>query len=119
MKKIFYVSFMVMIVAVIDSCSKSSGGTPTTGGGGATTDCSTTSAKFGADIFPIISGSCAITGCHNGTQSPTLTSFAQIAANASLINNQVQSGAMPKTGSLTATQKKQINCWVINGALNN
>jgi hypothetical protein len=48
-----------------------------------------------------------------------LNSYAQIAANAASINVQVQSGAMPKTGSLSTTQKKIINCWVQSGAPNN
>ena len=81
MKKTIYVILLLMITVLVYSCSKSGGGT-TTGGGGTTVDCSTINAKFGADVFPIISGSCAISGCHNGFQSPTLLNYAQIAANA-------------------------------------
>lgn len=118
--------FSVLIIAtVIYSCSKGGytapggGTTGGGGGGGTTTDCSTINAKFAADIAPIISGSCAISGCHNGTQAPKLTTYAEIAANAANINTQVKSGNMPKTGSITAAQKAQINCWVTSGAANN
>ncbi len=108
-------------LTVLFSCSKgssTSGGT-SGGGGGTTVDCSTINAKFSADVAPIIASSCAISGCHNGTQSPTLTNYAQISANASNINSQVQSGAMPKGSTLSTTQKNIIKCWVQSGALNN
>lgn len=120
MKKVFFLFFAGSAIVLAYSCSKGSSTTGgTTGGGGTATDCSTINAKFATDVAPIISSSCAISGCHNGTQFPTLTTYAQIAANASIINSQVQSGAMPKTGSLTTTQKNQIKCWVQSGALNN
>ncbi|MBI1783351.1 MAG: hypothetical protein HYR66_18605 [Sphingobacteriales bacterium] len=119
-KTSLFLSFCV-VLTVLFSCSKgnsTSGGT-NNGGGGTTVDCSTINAKFNADVLPIIQGSCAITGCHNGTQSPRLTTYDEIAANASIVNSQVQSGIMPKTGSLTTSQKNIIICWVQSGALNN
>lgn len=121
MQKRFLFPAFVLALLIFVSCSKgssTSGGT-SGGGGGTTVDCSTISAKFAADVAPIISSSCAISGCHNGSQAPTLTTFDQISANASNINAQVQSGAMPKSGALTTAQKNIIKCWVQSGALNN
>lgn len=119
-KKFLFLSFCVALT-ILYSCSKgsSTSGGSSAGGGGTTVDCSTINAKFAADVAPIISSSCAISGCHNGTQAPTLTTYAQISANASNINAQVQSGTMPKSGTLTTAQKNIIKCWVQSGALNN
>jgi hypothetical protein len=119
MKKLVFVSMMFVVFVMINSCSKSSGGTTGGGGGGGTVDCSTVNAKFAADVQPLINSSCAISGCHNGTQSPTLITYAQIAANAASINSQVQSGAMPKNSSFSPTQKNIIKCWVQSGSPNN
>ena len=117
MKKVIFLFAVCTCVATIFSCSK--GGSTSNGGTGTNVDCSTINAKFAADVQPIITSSCAISGCHNGSQAPTLTTYAQIAANASNINSQVQSGAMPKTGTLTTNQKNIIKCWVQSGAPNN
>lgn len=121
MKKTSLFPGICVMLTVLFSCSKgssTSGGT-NNGGGGTTVDCSTINAKFNADVLPIIQGNCAITGCHNGTQSPRLTTYDEISANASIVNSQVQAGIMPKTGSLTTAQKNIIKCWVQSGALNN
>ncbi|HET9055850.1 MAG TPA: hypothetical protein VFN30_03280 [Chitinophagaceae bacterium] len=121
MKKTLYIIFVIAIFTITYSCSKSKDNSTTGGGSGGSTpvNCTNISAKFSADVQPIISTYCAITGCHNGTQQPTLTTYAQIAGNATLINSQVQSGRMPKVGSLTTDQKNIIACWVQSGALNN
>ncbi|MBI2730692.1 MAG: hypothetical protein HYX40_08075 [Sphingobacteriales bacterium] len=77
MKKGIYAGFILCSIVIIAySCSRSSGSTTNNGGGGTTTDCSTTSAKFAADVSPIISTSCAVSGCHNGTQAPALLTYA-------------------------------------------
>jgi hypothetical protein len=121
MKKIFLLLSFCVMLTVLFSCSKgssTSGGT-NNGGGGTTVDCSTINAKFNANVLPIIQSSCAITGCHNGTQTPKLTTYDEISSNAGTINSQVQSGIMPKTGTLTTAQKNIIKCWVQSGAPNN
>lgn len=125
MKKNVFVFYT--FIFLLFSCSKgssTSGGTTSGGGGGGTTvDCSTINAKFNADVNPIIQSSCATNSdCHgagsiNGPGA--LTSYAQIAANASNINLQVQAGLMPKTGTLSTTQKNIIKCWVQSGSPNN
>lgn len=117
MKKILIRLGAGLFTITVFSCSK--GNSTTGGGGGNTVDCSTINAKFAADVAPIIANSCAVSGCHNGAQFPTLMSYDQIAANASSISSAVQSGAMPKTGSLSTTQKNIIKCWVQSGAPDN
>lgn len=121
-KKTF--AFFVVLLFALTLLSKCSGKKDSVNsnppGGG--TDCSTIQAKFAANVYPIIQASCQGSGCHNNTDKANghaWTTYAEIAANASAINAAVQSGAMPKTGSLTATQKNIINCWVNSGAQNN
>lgn len=78
-----------------------------------------TGTSLAADVKPIIEQKCAISGCHNGTQSPDLRTTSGIRNNASKIKSETQSGSMPKNGSLTAEQKALIACWVDEGAQDN
>jgi hypothetical protein len=75
------------------------------------------------DIMPIIQAKCAIDNCHNGSQSPNLSTKTGVLNNAAAIKGQTQSGRMPQAGSpggsLTTTQKALIACWVDDGATNN
>ena len=57
--------------------------------------------------------------CHAGIQSPNLSSYAGISANADRVKTQVVSGRMPQGGSLTDEEIQLISCWVDNGALDN
>jgi hypothetical protein len=79
--------------------------------------------SLSGDVEPIIDTKCAITGCHNGSKSPNLTSTQSIIENASRIKSVTQSGQMPESGSsagpLSAAQKALIACWVDEGAKNN
>ena len=75
--------------------------------------------SLAADIVPIIQANCAVIGCHNGTQSPDFRSIANIRSNAQKIKAETQSGRMPKEGSITASEKARIACWVDEGAKNN
>jgi hypothetical protein len=78
---------------------------------------------FAADIKPILTTKCAITGCHNGSQSPNLSSYANVKGNATLIKSRVTSKVMPPSnspaGSLSQDQINQITCWVNDGTPNN
>ena len=77
--------------------------------------------SFATDIQPIISNSCAINGCHDGSNSslPNFNSLSVVQANASMIKSRTQSRNMPKTGSLTQNQIDLIACWVDDGAIDN
>ncbi len=79
----------------------------------------TSGVSFSATIAPIISTNCAISGCHNGSQSPNLQSFSNIKANAARIKNETQSRSMPQGRSLSQEQIDNIACWVDDGALDN
>jgi len=108
------------------SCSKpddtNNGGSGNGGSGGGTT-CSGPAKSFVTDVNPVIQGSCATSqGCHgagsiNGP-GPLLT-FSQVFNARASIRSAVSSGRMPLNGSLSATQKNAIICWVDAGAPNN
>lgn len=79
-----------------------------------------TGISFEGSIKAIIDTKCATTGCHvSGTNLPDFTNFANIKSNAASVKSLTQSGAMPKTGSLTQAEIDAIACWVDDGALNN
>lgn len=113
------------ITVMIGACSKSSDNN--TGGGGSgggtfTPDCSGAAKSFTADVSPIITSSCAISGCHNAgsTNGPgALTNFTQVSNARTAIRTAVANGTMPKTGTLTAAQKNAILCWIDAGGTNN
>ncbi len=75
--------------------------------------------SLSADVEPIIDTECAITSCHNGSESPDLRTASAIITHASQIKSVTQSGFMPRNGSLTSSQKALIGCWVDEGAKNN
>ena len=78
---------------------------------------------FTSDIKPIITTKCAISGCHNGSQSPNLSAYSGVKNNASDILSEISGKFMPPSnssaGSLTQQQINLITCWVKDGALNN
>ena len=125
MKKISAVSLIFLALVIIASqvgCSKNSSG----GYGGntppPTTSCAGVNPSFTADVLPLIQTKCAIAGCHAAGSTNAggpFTTFAQISAKASDIKAQVSAGTMPKSGTISASQKTTLICWVNNGALNN
>lgn len=85
-------------------------------------DCASTPAKFTADVFPIITAKCAISGCHDATASGGMIfqSFSQISAAKDRINARaIVEKSMPATGILLTTEIAMIKCWIDGGALNN
>jgi len=76
-------------------------------------------ASLSADIIPIISTNCAISGCHDGKQSPNLTMKSNIIAFSSQIKKETQSRNMPRDGSLSNEEIDLIACWVDGGAEDN
>ncbi|HYJ38423.1 MAG TPA: hypothetical protein VEV87_07385, partial [Chitinophagaceae bacterium] len=112
---------LVLMVATLYACSKSNGGG---GGGGGMVFTPTCSAavSFTGDVAPIVQNSCAISGCHatgsiNGPGA--LTSYQQVFNNRAAIRTAVANGTMPKTGTLSASQKNAILCWIDAGAVSN
>lgn len=88
------------------------------------TTCDTTSSTYATDIQPIISVSCATSGCHDASTSSggyaldTYGGVKTIVDNGRLLGS-IQSGSMPKTGSLSQCSINKITRWVNLGAANN
>ncbi|MCF6361182.1 MAG: SprB repeat-containing protein [Cyclobacteriaceae bacterium] len=78
-----------------------------------------TGVSYSSTIRPLINTNCAISGCHNGSQSPDFRTYDGVKANTPRIREFTQSGFMPRNGSLTEAEKNAIACWVDDGALNN
>lgn len=119
MRKVFIVAFiMSLAVFTTISCSKSG-----TGNGGTSLDCNTVANKaFSVDVSPVIQASCAITGCHEAGSfngPGPLTNYTQVFNARTSIQSAVSSGRMPKTGSISSSQKNSILCWIESGAPNN
>ncbi len=75
--------------------------------------------SFKDTVEPIMMNSCAVTGCHNGSQFPDLRTYNGVNGSSKLVKEFTQSGFMPISGTLTQAQKDAIACWVDDGALNN
>lgn len=75
--------------------------------------------SYSSSIKSIIENNCAISGCHNGSVSPNLTTFSSIQNSASRIKARTGNKTMPKGGSLTQEEIDLIACWVDDGALQN
>lgn len=70
-------------------------------------------------IMPIIMSDCAISGCHNGAQTPNLLTAEAVIANASRIKSETQARSMPRGRTLRDQEIELIACWVDSGAPNN
>lgn len=86
------------------------------------TACGTTPASFSADVLPLMTAKCAISGCHDATASGgfTFQNYNQISSAKELINVQaVIQKTMPASGSLSPAEINTLKCWIGNGGLNN
>ena len=79
----------------------------------------TSGISFTNSISSIIQNSCAVSGCHNGSQNPDFRVFKNIQNNALNIKSQTGSRSMPQGSTLTQAQIDAIACWVDDGALDN
>lgn len=76
--------------------------------------------SYQTEIKPILQVNCVKSGCHDGGNSlPNLSNLSTVQSRSATIKSMVQSGAMPKDGTLTQQQKDLIACWVDDGALDN
>ena len=126
MKKLQLVA--LAILCTIISCSKGSdGGYNSTGNNSNNNDNTNNSActgtkSFANDVSPIIQSVCAVSGCHDASSvngPGALTTYQKVFNARTDIRSAVSSGLMPKTGTLSATQKSAIICWIDQGASNN
>ena len=86
-------------------------------------DCSGPAKSFAIDVRPVFQASCTNgSGCHgagsNNGPGPLLT-YTQIFDHRGEIRAAVASDHMPLNGSLTASQKNAILCWIDSGAPGN
>lgn len=86
--------------------------------------CDSMDVSFTEDVFPIIQGNCAITGCHvaGGTGNDIFESYAQIkdkVDNGSLEFRVLEAKNMPPTSPLPDCSRAIIRSWIDAGAPNN
>ncbi len=86
-----------------------------------TADCPDT-IKFVKDIMPIISDNC--TSCHANGQSPQISDYATVSANAEKILNSFTGSNglpfMPQGGNaVNDSLIQKFKCWISQGKLNN
>jgi hypothetical protein len=120
-KKIKWLAILIIVWAPIGSCvyNKEELLYP---GNSQATDCTTSPATFNADVFPLITSKCAISGCHDETASGghIFQSYNEISsAKDHIYNMAVINKAMPPTGPLPANEINILRCWIEGGALNN
>ncbi len=85
--------------------------------------CTTVTAKFAANVLPLMQTKCSFNSSCHGTGSinsgGVLLTYAQISAKSASVKSQIAAGIMPQTGSMTTAEKNVIICWVNSGAMNN
>ena len=105
MKKILVIA--MISIGLLTGCSKISNSnssyTPT---------CTGAVKSYKTDVAPLISSYCS--GCHSN-----FSTYATLYADRSNVSGQIESGNMPRSGSLSSTQKDAIICWISSGAPNN
>lgn len=110
-----YFSVIASLLIFFNACKKN----PDLG----SVDCSGPAKSFATDVSPIIQASCATdSDCHgigsNSGPGPLLN-YSQVFNVRSDFRSSVASGHMPLNGTLRATERNAILCWIDNGATNN
>lgn len=110
-----YFSVIALLLIFFNACSKDPKLEPV--------DCSGPVKSFAADVSPVIQASCATDSDCHGTGSSSgpgpLLNYSQVFNARSDIRSAVATGNMPLNGTLTATERNAILCWIDNGAANN
>ncbi len=80
-----------------------------------------TAASFATVIQPLVTSSCAISGCHvSGGQTPNLSDYASIKANVGRVRIRATvDKSMPPSGPLSNCSTQALQRWIDNGAPNN
>jgi hypothetical protein len=114
-----FFSVIILLISLTGlACSK--GSDPHTNNNGV--DCSTIAKSFSANVMPLVSSRCAISGCHasGSTNGPgELITYQEIFNARGNIRSAVSSGLMPQGSTLTQSQINTILCWIDSGAPNN
>jgi hypothetical protein len=89
----------------------------------ATNDCNGCSPTFLNDIQPILKGSCAKAGCHDGAAMPQdFSVYADIQhylEDSAVYYSVIINRNMPEDGPLDSSQFKMMRCWLKSGYPNN
>lgn len=82
----------------------------------------TTGINYTDNIASIINTNCAISGCHAGGQSPSLTNFDEVSRSSSRVLARASARSMPPRSSglsLSDEEIQLIECWVEDGTPQN
>lgn len=108
----------VLLLAVTQACVYHNQDEPAPAG----VDCTTADVDYTQNIVPIINTKCAFTGCHDGASGiPDWKVLSNLQEHAAEVQRRTQLPAtdpdhMPRTGSLTESEKTALYCWIENGA---
>jgi len=111
LNKITRLLLLASFFVIYNSCSKSSNGS--------TSGTCDPNVSFSTQLLPLLNQKCNFSGCHDNSSAAALSTYVTVRDGATQIKQSVVAGRMPRNGSLTATQKSIITCWVDNGAKNN
>jgi mono/diheme cytochrome c family protein len=76
--------------------------------------------SFKTQIQPMLNTNCV--SCHGPTKQTSgvrVDTYANVSANLQEVTAEIETGAMPPTGSLSASDLQLFQAWVDQGALNN
>jgi hypothetical protein len=79
----------------------------------------TTGISWINDILPIMTTSCATSGCHDGVSRLDWRNYNEVLQYAQAIKSRTRDRSMPFDKTLPQDQIDKISCWVDDGALNN
>ncbi|RAW01233.1 hypothetical protein [Pseudochryseolinea flava] len=88
-------------------------------------ECTEEVLRYEVDIVPIINANCAISGCHDGSNSlPDWTDHETLAGEGAEVQRRItlplnDPAKMPRVGSITAEERQKLFCWIEQGALDN
>jgi hypothetical protein len=83
--------------------------------------CDTTAVTYATTIGPLITSSCATSGCHAaGAQSPDLSNYAGLNGSIDRVAvRAITEKTMPPSGPMNSCSILALQAWINRGALNN
>ncbi|MBL0048533.1 MAG: hypothetical protein IPP32_10615 [Bacteroidetes bacterium] len=85
------------------------------------TGCDTTAVTYITTIEPIITSTCAISGCHvAGAQTPDLSNYTGLKGSIDRVSvRAITEKTMPPSGPLSPCNVLELQAWINRGAVNN
>ena len=78
-----------------------------------------TGTSWESDIKPIVTKSCAVSGCHDGNSREDLRVYQNAKSRAGQMKSKTRDRSMPRDGTITQEEIDLIACWVDDGAVLN